>query len=144
MNLYTDLIKTAKLVQEQMKRYYNTRRSKGSDLKEGDKVQLLYKNFKSRRPSKKLDYIKLEPFITVLGQRHLPYSVDPNSYQPIRIFHPRDRKSPLARLLLAPWQPLYILPVSNRLLLLLSLIFLYSSNLQALVQKHLYKPIILY
>jgi len=38
MNLYTDLIKTAKLVQEQMKRYYNTRRSKGSDLKEGDKV----------------------------------------------------------------------------------------------------------
>jgi len=77
----------------------------------------------------------------VLGQRYLPYLVDPNSCQLIRIFHPRDRKSPLARLLLAPWQPLCILLVSNRLLLLLSLVFLYSSNLQASVQKHLYEPV---
>ena len=42
-----------------MKKYYNQKRSKGLDLKEGDKVQLLYKNFKSRHLSKKLDYIKL-------------------------------------------------------------------------------------
>jgi len=47
MNLYTDLKETAKLVQERIKRYYNTKRSKGPDLKEGDKVWLLYKNFKS-------------------------------------------------------------------------------------------------
>jgi len=79
--------------------------------------------------------------VTVLGQRYLPYLVDPNSCQLIRIFHPRDGKLPLAHLLLAPWRPLYILPVSNRLLLLLSLVFLYGSNLQALVQKHLYKPV---
>ena len=45
-----------------MKKYYNARRSKGPDLKEGDKVQLLYKNFKSRRLSKKLDYVRLGPF----------------------------------------------------------------------------------
>ena len=38
INLYTDLIETAKLVQERIKRYYNTKRSKGPDLKEGDKV----------------------------------------------------------------------------------------------------------
>jgi len=38
INLYTDLKETAKLVQEQVKRYYNTKRSKGPDLKEGDKV----------------------------------------------------------------------------------------------------------
>jgi len=38
INLYVDLIKTAKLVQERMKRYYNTKKSKGPDLKEGDKV----------------------------------------------------------------------------------------------------------
>jgi len=38
MNLYIDLKETAKLVQEQIKRYYNTKRSKGPDLKEGDKV----------------------------------------------------------------------------------------------------------
>jgi len=38
MNLYANLKETAKLVQERMKRYYNTKRSKGLDLKEGDKV----------------------------------------------------------------------------------------------------------
>jgi len=47
MNLYTDLKETAKLVQERMKRYYDAKRSEGPDLKEGDKVWLLYKNFKS-------------------------------------------------------------------------------------------------
>jgi len=38
MNLYADLKETAKLVQERTKRYYNAKRSKGLDLKEGDKV----------------------------------------------------------------------------------------------------------
>jgi len=47
MNLYADLIEIAKLVQERIKKYYNTKRSEGLDLKEGDKVWLLYKNFKS-------------------------------------------------------------------------------------------------
>jgi len=45
-----------------MKRYYNAKRSKGPDLKKGDKVWLLYKNFKSRQLSKKLDYVRLGPF----------------------------------------------------------------------------------
>ena len=45
-----------------MAKYYNLRRSKGPDLKEGDKVWLLYKNFKSRQLSKKLDYVRLGPF----------------------------------------------------------------------------------
>jgi len=47
INLYIDLIETAKLVQKQIKRYYDAKRSEGPDLKEGDKVWLLYKNFKS-------------------------------------------------------------------------------------------------
>ena len=45
-----------------MKRYYNTKRFKGPDLKEGDRVWLLYKNFKSWQLSKKLDYVRLGPF----------------------------------------------------------------------------------
>ena len=49
-------------MQEQIKRYYNARRSRGLDLKEGDKVWLIYKNFKSRRLSKKLDYVRLGLF----------------------------------------------------------------------------------
>jgi len=47
INLYANLKETAKLVQQRIKRYYNTKRYKGPDLKEGDKVWLLYKNFKS-------------------------------------------------------------------------------------------------
>ena len=38
INLYNYLKETAKLVQIRIKRYYNARRSKGPDLKEGDKV----------------------------------------------------------------------------------------------------------
>ena len=47
MELYKNLRNTVKLVQEYIKRYYNKKRSKGPAFKEGDKVQLLYKNFKS-------------------------------------------------------------------------------------------------
>ena len=47
INLYNYLKSTVKLVQERIKRYYNAKRSKGPELKEGDKVWLLYKNFKS-------------------------------------------------------------------------------------------------
>ena len=49
-----------------MAKYYNLRRSRGLDLKEGDRVQLLYKNFKSRQLSKKLDYVRLGPFKIVV------------------------------------------------------------------------------
>jgi len=45
-----------------MRKYYNLKKSKGPDLKEGDKVWLLHKNFKLRRLSKKLDYIKIRLF----------------------------------------------------------------------------------
>jgi len=45
-----------------MRKYYNLKKSEGLDLKEGDKVWLLHKNFKSRRLSKKLDYIKIGLF----------------------------------------------------------------------------------
>jgi len=45
-----------------MRKYYNFKKSKGLDLKEGDKVWLLYKNFKLRQLSKKLNYIKIGLF----------------------------------------------------------------------------------
>ena len=47
MVLHKELYKSAKMVQERIKMYYNKKRSEGPDLKEGDRVQLLYKNFKS-------------------------------------------------------------------------------------------------
>ena len=47
IDLYKYLINIVKIVQQKIKKYYNAKRSKGLDLKEGDKVWLLYKNFKS-------------------------------------------------------------------------------------------------
>jgi len=45
--LHKELCKLIKIVQERIKLYYNKKRSEGPDLKEGDKVWLLHKNFKS-------------------------------------------------------------------------------------------------
>src|SRR6266702_1284181 len=62
IRLYSDLLESSKLIQEKMSKYFNQKISKGPDFKEGNKMWLLYKNFKSRRLSKKLDYVKLGPF----------------------------------------------------------------------------------
>ena len=48
INLYKNLQEVIIFIQECMKKYYNLKVSKGLDFKEGDKVQLLHKNFKSR------------------------------------------------------------------------------------------------
>ena len=48
INLYKDLQESAKIVQKQIKQYYNLKVSKRPDFKKGDKVQLLYKNILSR------------------------------------------------------------------------------------------------
>ena len=42
--------------------YYDKKRIKGPTLKKGDRVYLLRKNFKTQRPSDKLDFKKLGPF----------------------------------------------------------------------------------
>ena len=59
-----------------MKKYYNRKRSKGLDLKEGDRVWLLYKNFKSRRLSKKLDYVRIGLFEILKKVLLVTYKLD--------------------------------------------------------------------
>ena len=76
IELYKNLKKIAKLVQIQIKKYYDRKRSKGLALKEGDKVQLLHKNFKSRRLSKKLNYIKLGLFKIAAKILEIIYRLD--------------------------------------------------------------------
>src|SRR6266700_7350925 len=76
MELYKNLKNIAKLVQKHIKRYYNKKRSKGPALKEGDKVWLLYKNFKSRQLSKKLNYIKLGLFKIIAKILKVIYRLD--------------------------------------------------------------------
>ena len=48
IKLYLDLCDLLKLIQKKMFKYFNQKKSKGLDLKKGDKVQLLHKNFKSK------------------------------------------------------------------------------------------------
>ena len=62
IQLHRNLHKSTNLVQDYIKRYYNQKVSEGLDLKKRDKVYLLTKNFKSKRLSKKLNYIKMGPF----------------------------------------------------------------------------------
>jgi len=59
-----------------MRKYYNFKKFEGLDLKEGDKVWLLYKNFKLRWLSKKLDYIKIKLFKIVEKILEVIYRLD--------------------------------------------------------------------
>jgi len=46
----------------QTSKYYDQRRKDAPILKKGDKVYLLRRNIKTKRPSNKLDFTKLGPF----------------------------------------------------------------------------------
>ena len=48
IQLYRNLYKSVKLIQNYIKKYYNQKVSKRLDFKEGDKIYLLTKNFKSK------------------------------------------------------------------------------------------------
>ena len=76
INLYKNLQGAVVFIQKRIKRYYNLKVSKGLDLKEGDKVQLLYKNFLNKRLSKKLNYIKLGLFKILRKITEINYKLD--------------------------------------------------------------------
>ena len=76
INLYRNLKELAKIVQEYIKRYYNLKVFKGLNLREGNKVQLLYKNILNRRLSKKLNYIKLKLFKVKKKITEVNYKLD--------------------------------------------------------------------
>ena len=76
IDIYKGLYKTAKVVQERIKRYYNLKRLGGPDLEEGSKVQLLYKNLISRRLSKRLDYVKIGLFKVLRKILEVNYKLD--------------------------------------------------------------------
>jgi len=59
-----------------MRKYYDLKKSEGLDLKEGDKVWLLYKIFKLRQLSKKLDHIKIGLFKIVVRISEVIYKLD--------------------------------------------------------------------
>ena len=60
--LHKELADELRFVAERNAHYYNARRSQEPTLKKGDKVYLLRKNIRTKRPSDKLDHKKLGPF----------------------------------------------------------------------------------
>src|SRR6266568_8922719 len=76
MRLHSDLSKSSKLIQKKIFKYFNQKKSEGPDFKEGDKMWLLHKNFKSRQLSKKLDYVKLGPFKVLKKVTEIIFKLD--------------------------------------------------------------------
>ena len=64
------------MVQDCIKRYYNQKVSKGLDLRKGGRVYLLTKNFKSKRLSRKLNYIRMGPFKIINKVIEVSYRLD--------------------------------------------------------------------
>ena len=76
IQLYRNLYKSVKLVQEYIKKYYIQKVFKGPGFKERDKVYLLTKNFKSKQFSKKLNYIKMGLFKIISKVIKVLYRLD--------------------------------------------------------------------
>jgi hypothetical protein len=60
--LHSELRQELAFTQQRVAQYYNHKRLKGPTFERGDKVYLLRKNIKTKRPSDKLDHKKLGPF----------------------------------------------------------------------------------
>lgn len=61
--LRTQLSRDIKFINLRMAIYYNQKHRSAPDLKRGEKVYLLRRNIKTKRPSQKLDHQKIRPFI---------------------------------------------------------------------------------
>ena len=61
-DLYQELVIDIQFISQCTILYYNQKHSIGPELKDGNKVYLLRKNIRTKRPSNKLDYKKLGLF----------------------------------------------------------------------------------
>jgi transposase InsO family protein len=60
--LHLQLSRDIEFLGLRMKMYYDRQHKEGPDLKKGEKVYLLRRNIKTKRPSNKLDHLRLGPF----------------------------------------------------------------------------------
>ncbi len=63
-------------MQERSTKYQNKKRKTTPQLKEGNRVYLLTKNLKTRKPSKKLNHVKVESFLIKKAKRSINYELD--------------------------------------------------------------------
>ncbi len=75
-------------MQERSTKYQNKKRKTTPQLKEGDKVYLFTKNLRTRKPSKKLDHVKVESFLVKKIKGPVNYELDlPKDAKVFSIFH---------------------------------------------------------
>ena len=88
-------------MQKKSEIYQNKKRKTKPQLKEGDKVYLLTKNLKTRRPSKKLDHVKVGPFFIKAQRGAVSYELElPQDAKVHPVFHisllePADPGTPI-------------------------------------------------
>jgi len=63
-------------IQEKLINYQNKKRKTTSQLKEEDKIYLFTKNLKTRKSSKKLNYVKVESFLVKKTKEPINYELD--------------------------------------------------------------------
>jgi len=88
-------------MQERSTKYQNKKQKTAPQLKEGDRVYLLTKNLKTRKPSKKLNHVKVELFLIKKAKGPVNYELDlPKDAKVFLVFHvsllePADPSTPI-------------------------------------------------
>ena len=76
------------MMQERSTKYQNKKRKTAPQLKERNKVYLLTKNLKTRKPSKKLNHVKVESFLVKKAKEPVNYELDlPKDARVFPVFH---------------------------------------------------------
>ena len=70
--IYNNILK----MQEKLIKYQNKKRKTTSQLKKKNKIYLFTKNLKTRKLSKKLNYIKVESFLVKKTKKSINYELD--------------------------------------------------------------------
>ena len=86
--IHQELQKDLQFLSSRSAIYYNRKRLGGPIISEGDRVYLLRRNFKTNRPSDKLDYTKLGPFLVKERKGDVNYLLDlPQPTRKHPVFH---------------------------------------------------------
>jgi hypothetical protein len=101
--IHKDISEQTLHAQNQSISYVNKKRKTAPQLKEGDKVYLHTKNLRSKQPSKRLDHVKVRPFLVSKKNRPVTYTLElpadakihPRFH--VNLLEPANKDTPLQR-----------------------------------------------
>lgn len=99
--IYDKMTENLKMTQQRQNERTNTRRRVAPQLKRGDRVYLLTKNLRTKRPNKGLDHVKVGPFLIKKQNGPVTYTLDlpkdakvhPRFH--VKLLEPADPDTPL-------------------------------------------------